>query len=157
LRKHMRGPSKKPSRLSLWTGPPPQPDGWPSWLTTLCQPAALTRVCLVVGTVVVLATLAYAWGLPLPFRIGELWAHDVRARVDFQVLDEDATERAQKKIINELPPELRDDPRAQRQACASVKPQFVLIRQGETIIRHGEAITKDQRDLMLAETRAYND
>src|SRR4051812_20420454 len=87
LRKTMRGPIKKPTRLGLWTGPQLQPRGQHSWLTALCQREVFVRASIVVATVALLATLAYGWGLPLPYRIGEVCPHDVLARIDFSVID----------------------------------------------------------------------
>src|SRR5205823_11259780 len=63
-------------------------------------------------------TLAYGWGLPLPYRIGEVWAHDVEARVKF---DHDGR----------------------------------TVYPGDVIIKRGEVITEEQRNLVREETREF--
>src|SRR3954471_18726781 len=120
----MRGTSKKSSRLGQWTGPQSPSDGRVSWLTTLCQRDVLFKVGVVYITTLVLTGLAYSWGWPLPYRIGEKWAHDVRARVAFSGIDEAKTEKAQEEAIGKLPPDQRSDPAARARAIASVPPEM---------------------------------
>src|SRR5688572_26459824 len=91
LRKIMRGALKKTTRLSQWTGPQLPAHAGESWLTTLCQRDTLCRAGVVLLTTLALTALAYSWGWPLPYRIGEVWPHDVYPRVKFAVFDEART------------------------------------------------------------------
>jgi putative nucleotidyltransferase with HDIG domain len=150
----MSGASKKPSRLSLWTGPQLPAQQSDPWYTRFVQRDVLVRVAIVFAAVLTLTTLAYCWGLPLPYRIGEVWAHDVHPRVAFAVIDKARTEDAQEAALERLTPEERDDPKvvAQIRAMTVIK-QFDV---DDSIIKRGETITAEQRDLMREETKAYH-
>jgi putative nucleotidyltransferase with HDIG domain len=151
----MRGFSKKSPRLGQWTGPQSPSDGRVSWLTTLCQRDVLFKIGVVYITTLVLTGLAYSWGWPVPYRVGEKWAHDVHARVPFQIMDDAKTENAQQQAIEKLPEDQRTDPAARAKAIASVAPVMEPIPKGKTIIIAGEPITDAQRDQMREETKAY--
>jgi putative nucleotidyltransferase with HDIG domain len=145
----------KSSRLGQWVAPRPGSGSQLVWLTDLCKRDTLARMSLVVATALTLALLSYFWGLPLPYRIGERWAHDVRARVEFTVIDDDATEVARSEAVKKLPPILRDDPDARRRARDMVPPIIERIRRGTIIISRNDTISESQRALMQEETRAF--
>src|SRR5687767_3989564 len=98
---------KKLSRLGQWDGPRRSSRGHESLLCGLCGRPALLRLGVVFVAALALTGLAYVWGLPFPYRIGEVWAHDVRARVAFSVVDEEATEKEREARVRALAPDLR--------------------------------------------------
>src|SRR6059058_266727 len=101
---------KKHSRLGHWTPSPlANSQQGPRW-HVLRDPDIRTRLWVVALTTLVLTTLAYGWGLPLPYRVGEVWAHDVESRIEFTY---------------------------------EGKP----VHLGQTIIKRGEQITEEQRNL----------
>lgn len=146
---------KKTSRLGHWTGPAvvPQSKGTP-W-TNLFRRDVLARVGVVLATIVVLTTLAYGWGVPLPYRIGERWAHDVRARVTFHYVDESRTDDLRQEAVKNLDPKLRDDPVARERAREAVPVFIAQVNQNDVLISAGRPITADERSLMREETRAF--
>src|SRR5882724_2074931 len=97
---------KKVSRLGQWDGPRHSSRGHKSLLAGLAQRPAL----------------AYCWGPPFPYRAGQVWAQDIRARVHFEVVDSDKTEAAQDAVINRLPLDKRNDPRYCAQVRKGVPP-----------------------------------
>ena len=151
----MRGLSKKSSRLGQWTGPTLPSSPGVSWLSTLWQRESLYRVGVVYLTTLVLTALAYGWGWPLPYRIGETWPHDVHPRVAFSVIDEARTEDAQENAKKQF---LKDHPGQRTEAAriaAAVPPVMEYFDLNSTIIHRGERITEAQRNLMRQETLAY--
>lgn len=146
---------KKHSRLGHWTPSPLTTTTAASRWTFLRDAAVRTRLAVVLLATLVLTGLAYGWGLPLPYRIGEVWAHDVEARVPFQAVDQAATDKARNQWIRSLPPHERDDPSSWVRACAAIPPRFKEYPAGRVIIPRGQKISEEQRNLMRAETRAF--
>src|SRR5947208_3301839 len=101
---------KKVSRLGQWDGPRRSSRGHRSLLAGLAQRPALARVGVVLATTLALTALSYCWGPPFPYRVGAVCAHDVRARVGFEVEDADRTEEARDEALKRLPDDKRDDP-----------------------------------------------
>ncbi len=151
----MRGSSKKSPRLGQWTGPVlPSHPGEPL-LATLCQRDNLVRIGVVVFTTLVLTALAYAWGLPLPYRIGEKWYHDVRARVAFTIIDESRTDDARDDAERKLREQNCEDPAKIARARAAVPPIPDHYEVGRSIVRWGDVITPDQLRVLREEMKAY--
>src|SRR5262245_20960011 len=96
---------KKVSRLGQWDGPRQSSRSHKSLLAGLAQRPALARVGVVLAATLAMTALAYSWGPPFPYRIGEVWAQDIHARVCFQVEDAARTEDAQEEAIKRLPPD----------------------------------------------------
>jgi putative nucleotidyltransferase with HDIG domain len=151
----MPGSGKKASRLSSWTATPPVPHEHVALWRTLCQKPVLARLGLVLAATLMLTVLAYGWGMPLPYRIGERWAHDVRSRLDFFYIDQGKTDDQRDEALKQLSPAERDDPAARERARQSVRPVVVVVKKNEVLIQGGEPITEDQRNLMREETRAF--
>src|SRR5438132_8075938 len=107
----MFGPlSKKPARLGQWNGRrrSSRSDRLP--LPGLLQRPVLLRLLVVLVIAVVATALPYLWGPALPYRVGEVLAHDVRVRVFFELINEPQTERASKSAVERLPATSRGDP-----------------------------------------------
>ncbi len=147
---------KKVSRLGQWDGPRRSSRGHESLLTGLAQRPALARIGVVFATTLVMTALAYWWGPPFPYRVGEVWAHDVRARVPFQVEDPAKTEDRQDEAINRLPLDKRNDPRYCAQVRKSVPPVMEPYPRGTVIVERNQRITESHRIMLEAEARAYH-
>src|SRR5947209_1055542 len=147
---------KKVSRLGQWDGPRRSSRGHASLLAGLAQRPALVRIGVVLAAIVVLTALSYCWGPPCPYRIGEVWAHDIRARVCFQVEDADKTEERREAAIKNLPPEQRDDPAIWAKVRKWVAPVMEPYHAGTVLLQRGQQITEAQRNLLTAEAQAYH-
>jgi cyclic-di-AMP phosphodiesterase PgpH len=152
----MHGPPKKPSRLGQWDGPRPRARGLASLVAVLPERPALARVGVVLAAALSLTALAYLWGLPFPYRIGEVWAHDVRARVGFATVDESRTEDAINSALQSLPAKQRNDSTTREWVRRSVPRVMEHYERDTVLIRRNQEITEDNRDLLMAENRAYH-
>lgn len=151
----MGGSGKKPSRLSSWTAPQATARTHEPIFARLCQKSVLARLSVVAIAALALTCLAFFWGLPLPYRIGEVWPHDVRSRVTFHVPDDDKTEVLRDEAVKQLPPEQRDDPSARDRARRAIAPVIEQINKNDILIHAGQPITEDDRNLLRVETREY--
>jgi putative nucleotidyltransferase with HDIG domain len=147
--------SKKPSRVGQWDGRrrSSRSDG-PAFGNLLCRPVLL-RVGLVLATVGVVACLAYNWGGPQSFRVGEKRAFDLRSRVYFEIVDPESTNQARDEIEQRLPPELRRDPAACERARQAVPPVMHPYPPGSLIVPRNHPINEAQYVLLQAENRAF--
>jgi len=143
------------SRLGQW-GPARGGGSSPEtyWQSFLQRPI-LTRVGLVILTTFALTLLAYFWGLPLPYREGEVWAHDVRSRVDFEIENEAKTEEARKAALDKLTPEQRHNTALTNQVRRAVPLVMDHYPAGAILIQHGQVVTDEKRELLRAEAHAY--
>ena len=149
-------PSKKPSRLGQWDGPRLPSGRAASLLAALRDRPTLLRLGLVLAAVVVFTTLAYCWGPPFPYRAGEVWAHDVRARVAFDFENSEKTEEARKDWIKNQSPDLQEDPRIQDMARHAVKPVVDHYPENTVLLQRLQPIDDNRLELLRAETRAYH-
>src|SRR5262245_40793231 len=152
----MSFPMKKVSRLGQWDGPRRSSRGHKSLLTGLVQRPALARIGVVLAATLAMTALAYYWGPPFPYRVGEVWAHDVRARVPFQVEDPAKTEDRQDEAIRQLPPDKRNDPRFCHQVRKAIPPVMESYERGTVIVQRGQRITESHRTMLEAEAHAYH-
>ena len=77
-------PHKKPSRLGQWNGRRRSSRSEEPLLPQL-QPARRAAAAgRVLATALGATLLAFFWGTPLPYRVGEITPHDLRARVYFR-------------------------------------------------------------------------
>ena len=149
------GPQKKPSRLGQWHGPRHSSRSHAWLLAGLHDRPTLVRAGVVFASVLALAALAYAWGPPFPYRLGEVWAHDIRARVAFYFEDNDKTDSARERWIKDQPDDKRNDPRIQEMARLTVSPVLEHYDAGTILLQRQQEIQDNQLDLLKAETRAY--
>jgi len=108
----MFGPLKKSSRLGQWNGRRRSSRSELPLLPHLGQRPVLIRLAVVLATVALATLLACTWGPTLPYRVGEVLSRDLRARVDFELVNQPQTELAREQALDRLPPEKRDDPAA---------------------------------------------
>src|SRR4051794_2051969 len=113
----MFGPSKKPTRLGQWNGRRRSSRSDEPVLPQLARGPVLLRLATVLITALTVAFLAYTYGPPHSWRVGEICNHDLRARVYFEVLDQVQTDRKRDEMIEALPPDKRSDP----DACAAAR------------------------------------
>src|SRR5947209_17962181 len=81
-------PTKKAPRLGQWDGRRRSSRHEGLLLRRLGQPAVLLRLGTAWLTTVAVTLLAVGWGPPFPYRVGETYPHDLRARVDFEIVNE---------------------------------------------------------------------
>jgi putative nucleotidyltransferase with HDIG domain len=115
----------------------------------------LLRLALVLGTVALVSCLAYAWGGVSTLRIGEKKAFDLRARVYFEVIDQESTNQAREEAERRLPPEARSNPALCEQARQSVVPVIRPYPPGSLLVPRNQPIGHEQYGLLMAENRAY--
>lgn len=84
----MLGIPKITDRLGQWTGRKRSSREEPI-LRRLTQRDVLVRLAVVWLTTFAVTGLAIAWGPPFPYRADQIYPHDVKARVDFQLVISD--------------------------------------------------------------------
>jgi putative nucleotidyltransferase with HDIG domain len=146
---------KKSSRLGQWNGRRRSSRSEEPVLPHLWQMPVLLRLSTVLATLAAVTFLAYWWGPPLPYRIGEVYPNDLRVRADFEVVNEAQTERAREEAIQSLPPEIRGDAQAREAARASVPRVVERFPVGVPLVRRGQPITQTQLTLLNEEHKAY--
>ncbi len=83
----MFGPLKKHPRLGQWNGRTRSSRSDEPLLPRLCRRPVLLRLGVVWLTTLAATAIAYLWGPPLPYRVGETSPHDLRVRVDFEIIN----------------------------------------------------------------------
>ena len=104
-----------------------------------------TRCCgspLVWLTTVLVTALAIWWGPPLRYRIGEVYPHDLRARVDFTVINH-------VELINQE----RQRDGVHEDVGYTERPVFEKYPRGMLLVPRGEPILERQFDLLKEEHR----
>lgn len=102
----------------------------------------LLRLGVVAMTVVACAALAIAWGPPMAFRVGETLQRDLRARVDFEVVNQVEFAKRQAAVDPRQP----DDP-----------PLIDRVARGAVLVPRGQPIQDRQLSLLQEEHLAYLD
>src|SRR5208282_4707860 len=80
----MFGFNKKQSRLGQWDGRRRSSRSDEPVLTSLLKKPVLVRLATLVATMACVTLLAYWWGPPLPYRVGEIHSTDLRVRSYFE-------------------------------------------------------------------------
>jgi putative nucleotidyltransferase with HDIG domain len=150
----MFGASKKSSRLNQWDGrrrsSRSEEPVWPQ----LLEPPVLLRLAAVLFTAVTATLLAFFWGPPQSYRVGEICKHDLRARVSFTVFNQARTVRNRDEAVERLPAEARTE--EAREAARRAEPPVVEhYPHGSLLVPRGQPITAGQLVLLQEETRAY--
>jgi putative nucleotidyltransferase with HDIG domain len=150
----MFNPIKKPSRLGQWNGRRRSSRSDEPVLGRLCRIPVLLRLAPVLLTTAVVTLLAYAWGPPLPYRVGEVCPCDLRVRAYFELVDEQQTNSARDEAVNRLPAEEEKDPLAREQARRSIAPVVNKYPEGTPLVLRGKPISDRQLMLLEEERRA---
>jgi putative nucleotidyltransferase with HDIG domain len=151
----MLGPNKKQSRLGQWNGRRRSSRSEEPVLHHLGKKQVLVRMTAVLLTTVAATLLAYFWGQPLPFRVGETCPRDLRARVSFQVVNQPQTDLAREKAVERLRQENADTPDAIATARGSVLPVMETYPAGTPLVKQGQTINSQQWALLEEEHRAF--
>jgi putative nucleotidyltransferase with HDIG domain len=150
----MFGPSKKPSRLGQWDGRRRSSRSEEPVLPHLLRPSGLARLAAVLVTTLSVTFLAYSYGTPPSYRVGEITTHDLRARVYFEVINQARTDREREAAVQRLRPEERN-----QWACDEVRrlvpPEFDRYPLGSLLVQRGEPITDQQLTLLREEAQAF--
>jgi putative nucleotidyltransferase with HDIG domain len=154
----MFGPSKKQPRLGQWNGRRHSSRADEPVLHCLWQRPVLLRLAVVWLTTVAVTAMVYAWGPPLPYRMGEVSPHDLRVRVGFEVINyvELVNQaRTQRGRENAPPPGPAGvtDPRERDHYTG--RPVIEKYPPGMLLVERGEPISGRQLALLEHERRAY--
>jgi putative nucleotidyltransferase with HDIG domain len=151
----MFGPPKKPSRIGQWNGRRRSSRSDEPVLPHLWRRAVLLRLGAVLFTVLGVTALAYNWGGPQSFRVGETRPFDLRARVYFDVIDQEETDRQRDQAEDALSPSERRDHAACARARQAVQPVLKRYPPGTLMVPRNQAITAAQHALLQAEAQAF--
>src|SRR5438445_4363231 len=147
--------ARKQSRLSQWDGRRRSSRGEePAW-QRLLQPPVLLRLATVLATMIVVTMLAYRWGPPLPYRIGEIYPTDLRVRAYFEIVNQPETELAREQALQGLSSGKGSDVKAREAVRQSVPVVVEPYQVGTPLVRRGEPITAEQLMLLQEEHRAF--
>lgn len=164
--------SRKSSRLSQWPGPRPATHHGTLW-AALRQRPVLARLAVVLLTTLSVTLLAYFWGPPMPYRVGEIYPYDLRVRADFELLNEvemivqpapAAAASGQKKPAHAPAPDRSASPERPRpsvgppiqESARSVdQPVVEKYPRGVVLVPRGQPISERQLALLKEEHRAY--
>ena len=143
--------SKKQPRLGQWDGRRRSSRSDAPVLPRLWQPEVGRRLGVVVATLLGVTLLAYWWGPPLPFRLGEIYPNDLRVRAYFEVVNQPQTARIQEEAAQQLSSS-GDGVGADEVPVAPVVERFPV---GTPLVRRGQPISESQLTLLKEEHRAF--
>jgi cyclic-di-AMP phosphodiesterase PgpH len=136
----MFGPVKKLPRLLQWNGRKRSTrHDEPIW-RRLGKRRVMLRLAVVWLTTLTVTVLAIWWGPPSPYRLGEIYAHDVRARVDF-------------KIDNHI--DLDSSDQAEAADGGASNPALMPIARGRLLVPRGLPVQDRHLDVLAFEHRSY--
>jgi putative nucleotidyltransferase with HDIG domain len=151
----MFGTSKKLSRLGQWNGRRRSSRSEEPVLPRLWQPQVLLRLAAVLATMILATLLAYGWGEPLPYRVGEVYPTDLRVRAAFEIVNIAQTEQAREEAVTRLPADRITDSQAREEARQKVPPVVEKYPAGALLVPRGQPVTAAQQSLLREEHRAY--
>ena len=145
----MFGTNRKSPRLAQWDGRTrsSRSDAI-DWRCLRCR-GVITRLIMVAAACAMLAWLVIGDGPPFPYRPGQTVPRDVRARVEFEILDEAASARARTAAEAQAPL-----PTAEAVANA-VPPVVEQFSAGLVILKRDDPITAEKLVVLRAEHQAY--
>src|SRR5438105_7259684 len=144
-------PTKKMPRLGQWDGRRRSSRHEEPLLRRLGQPAVVARLAVAWLTTMAVTCLAVGWGPPFPFRAGEIYPYDLRARVDFEIVN-------QVELVNLREPQ-RQQPGEQdpirETAQHADRPVLEKYPRGLVLVPCGEPIQERQLEVLVNEHDAY--
>jgi putative nucleotidyltransferase with HDIG domain len=144
----MFGTLRKLPRLLQWDGRTHSTRrDEPLW-RRLTHRNTLVRLGIVWLTTMVVTAFAIAWGVPMRYRVGEVYSHDLRARVDFTVVNHVELVNQERKRAEDIP---------QERATYSERPVFEKYPRGMLLVPRGDSIQERQLDLLKEEHQAWLD
>jgi putative nucleotidyltransferase with HDIG domain len=151
----MFGFTKKPARPIQWDGRRRSTRSDEPVLAHLWGRDVLLRVGVVFFAVLAATCLAYNYGPPQSYRVGEKVQHELRARVYFEMVNQAQTERQRDEAVEKLPPEQRSDPQAYDAARRACQPVIDRYPVGTLLVQRGQPITEPQFAVLQEETGAF--
>jgi cyclic-di-AMP phosphodiesterase PgpH len=148
----MFGPSKKQSRLSQWNGRRHSSRADEPVLPRVWRRPVVLRLAVVLLTTIAVTAVVYAWGPLLPYRLGEISPHDLRVRVDFEVVNH--VELVNQRTRDAVPGP-SSNPTLREKASYAERPVVEKYPRGMLLVEGGEPITGRQLALLEEERRAY--
>jgi putative nucleotidyltransferase with HDIG domain len=151
----MFGPSKKPSRIGQWDGRRRSSRNDDPVLAHLMRRNVLLRLGAVLLTALGVTLMAYYWGGPQTFRVGEVRVFDIRARVPFDVKDPEQTARNRDEAEGLLSSEDRRDPVKCEYVRNAVPDVLKRYTPGALLVPRNEPITEEHLALLRAESKEF--
>jgi putative nucleotidyltransferase with HDIG domain len=151
----MFGPIKKSSRIGQWDGRRRSSRSDEPVFPRLWRREVLMRLSVVLLTTVAATVLSYYRGPLQTYRVGEIFPHEIRARVDFEFVNQAQTDRQKDEAVEALSPELRRDPTACERTRKAVSSVYENFPHGTLLVQRGQPITASQLTLLNEENRAY--
>jgi putative nucleotidyltransferase with HDIG domain len=154
----MFGPLKKSERrLGQWNGRRRSSRRDGTLLSLLWKRAVLARLAAVALTTLAVTVFTFWWGPPLPYRVGEVYSHDLRVRVEFEVVNN-------VELVNQAPV-IRSKPRSRvppgpvlwEEAQFTDRPVVERYPRGMVLVPGGTPIQDRQLALLQEEHRAYQE
>jgi cyclic-di-AMP phosphodiesterase PgpH len=147
----MFGQLKKLPRLLQWDGRTRSSRQDVPLLRQLADRKILYRLAVVWLTTLAVTAFASWWGAPMRYRLGESYPYDLRARVDFTVINH-------VELVNQERHRQEGDPKVVHEhAVHSERPVFEKYPHGMLLAPRGEPIQERQLDLLKEEHQAYLD
>jgi hypothetical protein len=134
----MFGPSKKQSRLSQWNGRRHSSRADEPVLPRVWRRPVVLRLAVVLLTTIAVTAVVYAWGPLLPYRLGEISPHDLRVRVDFEVVNHVELVNQRTRDVAPAP---SGDPALREKARYAERPVVEKYPRGMLLVEGGEPIT----------------
>jgi putative nucleotidyltransferase with HDIG domain len=143
-------------RLSQWTGRRRSSRGEGTVIPRPRRRAALARLAAVLATTVAVTLLAYFWGPPFPYRLGEVFPYDLRVRIDFDVVNIVAlvNQAAAEKPPGKPRSSILTDP-VLEQAQFTDRPVVEKYPRGMVLVPRGVPILERQLALLHREHEVY--
>jgi putative nucleotidyltransferase with HDIG domain len=147
--------NKKSARPIQWNGRRRSSRSDEPVLAHLWGRDALLRVAAILFTALSATFLAFHYGPPQTYRVGEKCQHELRARVYFEMVNQAQTERQRDEAVEKLPPEQRSDPQAYDAARRNTPRVVDRYPAGTLLVQRGQPITEVQYAVLQEETRAF--
>jgi putative nucleotidyltransferase with HDIG domain len=158
----MFGPNKKQPRLGHWNGRRRSSRSDEPMLPHLWRRPVMLRLAVVLVTAVLVTLMAYSWGPPLPYRVGEVYPFDLRVRVDFervnhvQLVNQAAqAKRAAEGAEQPRPAAAGKEPAVQENARHTERPVVEKYPAGMLLVQRGRAIREGELALLQEEHKAF--
>jgi putative nucleotidyltransferase with HDIG domain len=162
----MFNPLKKSSRLGQWDGRRRSSrSDEPVWPHLRNRPV-LCRLAVVVLTAAAVTAIAYLWGPPMPYRVGEVYPYDLRVRTEFELVNDVELVKQGSATADEGPPPVHVEKPAppkdkaakamvREKARSADRPVIEKYPQGVVLVQRGQPISERQLALLKEEHGAY--
>lgn len=141
---------KKLPRLLQWDGRTRSSRQEEPLLRQLIKKYILLRLAVVWLTTITITALAIMWGSPMPYRLGEVYPHDLRARLDFTVINH-------VELINQDRNRSTPVRTVVENAVYTDRPVLEKYPIGMLLVPRGQPIQERQLDLLKEEHQAYQE